>query len=494
MKQKTLIVIALILVITGSLSSAAIIFKLSTKEIGYNPGFPGAKVGINGVTFLGFNGMQGTNTFHAVSDRSTEPYLVSHQGTGCSYDKVYWGASSGPSGVNIIWDENLYIGNTAIDRQQLNIEVQRDIPLEDFNYQNWGEKITFENGTLIDNPTTGKIVQYWHLTSEKTSSTTTKYTLTKQEYMLVPGNFHITFWIPTGNDYSQHDSGWQEGTWSTIEVNFALYWHEWLNDLGPVLQNDQSPPAIPSNATSEQIGWTLRGGFPIAGWIQRYSMLINTPSGQTYDLFKWTTNDGQNFGSIGMNYDLVSNLKALVAFLPSLEGRNLDLYDTAPGTIPSISLNNLDGSQLDDKANAVSPSPEITATQYFTIGLDTFGTYAQSLGPFQGWRIYYPAVDFYIRVIFGVYGQHTYVWTEKTAEENKYPGWENRTVEITYTPGPLTGAFDFLYNPLFWLASLLTGSFILIVLLLIFAPSAFTIITTAIFGRKKSASSGRNKK
>jgi hypothetical protein len=485
MKQKELIVIALILVITGSLTSAAFMVKLWTTETGYNPGFPGAKVGINGITFLDFNGYEGAHTFHALSDRSTEPYLVYHKGLGQSYDKIYWGASSGPSGVNIIWDENSYVLNTAIDRQQLDVEVQRDIPLEDFNYQNWGEKITFENGTVISNPTTGKIVQYWHLGSEKISSTETKYILTKQEYMLVPGNFHITFWIPSGNDYSRHDSGWQEGTWSAIEVNFALYWHEWLNDLGPILQNDQSPPAIPPNATSEQIGWTLRGGFPIAGWIQRYSMLINTPSGQTYDLFKWTTNDGQNFGSIGMNYDLVSNLKALVQFIPSLEGRNLDLYDTSTGTIPSTSLTSLTGSQLDDQASAVSPSPEIAPTQYFTIALNEFGTYAKSLGLGAGWRIYYPAVDFYIRVIFGVYGSHSYVWTEKTADENKYPGWENRTVEYTYIPGPLTGAFDFLYNPLFWLASLLTGSFILLVLILIFAPSAFTIITAAIFGRKK---------
>jgi hypothetical protein len=479
-----LVLIAILAIFFISLPSLAII--LSGTEIGYNPGFPGAKVGIEGLTFGDLNGWQGTNVFHYVSNRATEPYLVFHQGTGYSYDKIYWGASSGTSGVNIIWDTNSFVGNVAIDRQQLDIEVQRDVPIEDFPYQNWGEKLSFLNGTIINDPNTGKIVQYWHLSSEKISATETRYNLTKQEYMLVPGNFHISFWIPPGNDYARHDSGWQEGTWSDIEVRFALYWHEWLNDLGPILQNDQVPPEIPANATAEQIGWTLRGGFPIAGWIQRYSMLINTPSGQTYDLFKWTTSDGQNFGSIGLDANLVSNLKALVQFIPSLEGRVLDLYDTPTETSPGLSLTNLEGSQIDNRANAVTPSPEITPTQYFTIALNELGTYAQSLGLFQGWRVYYPAVDFFIRVIFGVYGQHSYLWTEKTSEENQYPGWQNRTVETTYTPGPLTGLLAWFSNPfnLLWLFFILIIAVIVIVT--IFNPGLWASVAISL---KKSGGS-----
>lgn len=449
----TFLVLLLITVLTlGTVTAAFSYFHYLSTESGYNPGFPGAKVGIYGVKPVNWGSdWQGNNLFSAIG--SVGSSILYHKGAGDSYDKVYWGASPGPSGVNLIWDTQPLVAvlpSGGISERQLNVEVQRDIPLSAFFN---GETLTFANGTAITDPNMGKLIQYWHLSSTVTG-TQTHFNLTKQEYLLVPGNFNVSFWMPPSNYNTQTESGWQEGTWHSINFVFALYWHEWLNDLGPV--TDPAPPNIPLNASDvNAVGWSLRGGFPIAGWIQRYQMLIQGPNGQYYDLFKWTTSDGNNLGSNYADPNLVSNLKALVDFLPSLPGRPLDLYNdpalAASGASPDTRLQQLNGTAIDGRANAVTPSPEITPTQYFTISLNTFGTYPQSLGFLQGWRIYYPCVTFQLRVIFGVYGSHSYLWTENTAQSNGYPGWQGRTVETTYTAGPLTGLLDWLALNWGWL-------------------------------------------
>lgn len=60
-------------------------------------------------------------------------------------------------------------------------------------------------------------------------------------------------------------------------------------------------------------------------------------------------------------------------------------------------------------ASAISPSPNIIADQYIAITATSFGTTTAGGGLGGGRTVYYPTIDFYIRVIFGVYGTHSYL-------------------------------------------------------------------------------------
>jgi hypothetical protein len=155
-------------------------------------------------------------------------------------------------------------------------------------------------------------------------------------------------------------------------------------------------------------------------------------------------------------------------------------------------------------ANSISglPDPRFAQTVYFPLTLVNFGALKREggWGPWAWDKEYYPTAYMRIRSLYAIYGEWIYAWTQEEADKQGYT-WENNTSIITgsqstwdkFLGGVGAGLGALFSNPLFWLASLLTGSFILIVLMLIFAPAAFTIITSAIFGRKKGSVSSRRK-
>lgn len=154
-----------------------------------NPGFPGAIASCYGVNFKDFGSdWTGINTIHAVND--SESTLVSHSGLASS-DRVYWGAGSGPGAMTIVHDSTA-LGTLAGKENQIATEIQSNIPLAAFNYQN-STPLTLTNVAAWDQ---GEVLQYWNVQASTpinqtltngTIISSVTYTATSQSLLLIPG-------------------------------------------------------------------------------------------------------------------------------------------------------------------------------------------------------------------------------------------------------------------------------------------------------------------
>jgi hypothetical protein len=347
---------------------------------------------------------------------------------------------------------------TTIQENQIATEIETDIQLQDFNYQNSTALPTLQNTT---NPTQAVYLQYWHTSQTTNPNGSITYTVTKQDVLLVPGDFHLTIWIPPSKDHNNEVSGWEEGTWSNLELWYTLYWYDWLNALAPYVQSDPNPPAIPANATNRQALFSYRGGVPISAWIQGYYAPIQTDTGQIWDMLsaqqaKSGLGSTKTYAGAQLPADVYQTFVGEMknGLTPSLTGRYIDLY-----TEPSDQFQYVDLAPSNPTSAAISAIPDAQTQlpqEYFKIGVLGLGTIPKVSGGLLGtgvgatYTVYYPAVNYLIRVIMGVYGQHTYVWTTSTAQQVGYPGWQNRTVTIAVTPGIVLPSFSWpqLFSPL----------------------------------------------
>jgi hypothetical protein len=465
-------------------------FGLSLLNI-VNPGFPGAMANCYGVNFKDFGSdWSGTNTIHAVS--SAESTLASHTGyflgLQTSQDRVYWGAGSGPSSMTVEhWHGELAEPDKE---QQLATEVQTNIPLADFNYQN-STPLVFSNASTWDQ---GELLQYWNVQSNTVNTTlangtklmTTTCNATSQDLLLVPGNFYLSVYIPSSNHDADSMSGWQEGTWNQVDFWYVIYWYEWLNAYGPVVQQNEVAPPIPANALNRQDQFNLRGGFPIQGWIQGYSSPIQTKTGTVVDPYQWKDQNGDSYGASQFSGSTLQNLMSQMQLSPSLTGRPVTLY-TQPSDQYTLPTYNLPSGPLDSNTTAqgLINSPDfqtVLPAEYFKIGVNTLGTYSEG-NAYSGWTVYYPTVDYLLRFIFGVYGTHTYIWTVSTALSQGYNAtanyqappaqWENRTDIIATKGGAIQGFTDWFNNPL---NDMLFIAVVIIIVVLIINPTALVSI------------------
>jgi hypothetical protein len=463
-----------------------------------NPGFPGAMTACYGVNFKDFGtDWSGTNTIHLVNNSETT--LVSHTGYvlgfQTSQDRVYWGAGTGPASMTV---EHWHGEFTEPDKeQQLSTEVQTNIPLADFNYQN-STPLQFSNASTWDQ---GQLLQYWNTQANTVNTTlsngtiimSTTYNETSQSLLLIPGNFHLDVYIPSSNHDADTMSGWQEGTWNQVDFWYTVYWYEWLNAYGPVLQQNEKAPPIPANALNRQDKFNLVGGFPIQGWIQGLVSPYPTSSGTINDAFSATPAKGGSTGT-PIPASTVQNLKAQMQMQPGLTGQPVTLY-TQPSDQYVLPTYTLPSGPLDSNTTAqgLLKSPDfqtVLPAEYFKIGVQTLGTYSEG-NAIQGWTVYYPTVDYLLRFIFGVYGVHTYIWTVSTAISQGYNAtqnyqvppaqWEDRTT-ITATKGGALQMFtDWFSNPL----NALQFYFMVIVVVLILVTVLNPGVWSNVLGRRK---------
>lgn len=449
-----------------------------------NPGFPGAEASCYGATYLpafanshaytaGWNGL---GIIHPVG--ANEPSLANQSGGSGPFGwfsesyQEQWGAGSGPASMTIQESSSDTSQYAGLNVHQLSTEVQTQIPLANFNYQN-STPLQISNALPWDQ---GELLQYWNAQASATTSVklsngtvvnSTTYTATSNSLLLIPGNFYITLSIPPSQDNAVTNSHWQEGTWSNINLWYVIYWYEWLNAYGNVLKNGEVPPTIPANSLNRQDQFNIRGGFPLAGWIQGYEVPVQTSTGSFVDLYEFLTNGGKTYA--GSQID--PNVVAKINLDPSLTGRQVTLY-TQPSESYSLPLWTLPSGSIDQDPNfassqGLSQSPDfqtVLPAEYFKIGLKSFGTYSKG-DPLGGYTVYYPTVSYLMRFIFAVYGVHTFTWTVQTAQNLGYNAtqnyqvppatWENRTTIITTTPGLASGLLDWFNNPWndlqFWL-------------------------------------------
>ncbi len=460
-----------------------------------NPGFEGAKIQFYGVNFKDFGSdWTGTHTIHVAGN--AEPSLVSHNDI-TSWDNIYWG-SNGASDATVVHDfSSNVLGLTTATRTQLETRVESNIPLASFNYQtstplNISGVADWDKGLLLQYWTVRPIGEYNQTLTNGTILNTVTYNSTSEDMLLIPGNFHLEIKIPSGQTNAGTGSGWQEGSWSSVDFWYVLYWYQWLNSFGNVTSAAEVPPQIPSYAVNNRdLQFQLRGGLPIAGWIAGYQVPIPTASGTTLDAVTYKNKDGldDQYSS-----SVISQIGGSVSMSPSLQGSTVDLYTQASDQYKLPAW----GTTGNVTAYANLQSPDIQTlipTEYFKISVNNIGTVAQGLGFANagGWNVYYPTVNYLMRFIFGVYGTHTYVWDVQTALQQGYNAtqnyppvptqWHNSTVVGVNVPGwGSTFNLDWFKNPFNQIWVLLI---ILVILVIFIGPSINAFVLTATGRRKK---------
>jgi hypothetical protein len=422
-----------------------------------NPGVEGAKSGCWGVNILNsqYHPQAGFNTIHFVG--ANENPIAYSGATGWSLtggpsqlgEAYVWGPGTGVSQMTVQhFKKQYYASGTTIQENQISTDVESNIQLQDFNYVK--NSIPLNQSVTSSDPTQVRYLQYWTLVPTNNPDGTITYNYTTKDILLVPGDFHLEVFIPPSTDYANTGSGWEEGTWSNINLWYTLYWYDWLNSLGQVgardyLSNQFIPPDIPANALNRTQLFNYRGGYPISAWIQDYYMLFQSKTGQVYDMLKVNVASSNDHSSTAYSAypgtdseipsDVYGTLVGMVTngFQPSLRGHYLDLYTQPNETFNYVNLAPSNATDVGTSRAAFLDAETQPPQQYFKIGVLGFGTVWRATGWFGSgpFKVYYPSVNYLVRVIMGVYGSHTLVWTTSTASSLGYTGWQDRTVVIT---------------------------------------------------------------
>jgi len=445
------------------------------------PGFEGAKCELVGAVQMGWPDWNGYNTYGPFNRGA---YIADHEAAGSS-DQVYW-ANSDPFNALIVWDHR---GLNYLDRIQMLVETQQQVKLE--NLDRMGDPLDW-NGTEYFNT-----VQYQPNSErelgKKVEGEETRYTLTKKTILLVPAEIHISISIPPANDHAgAHSSGWQEGEWPNLELWFKLDFTVWNTLTKPyagsdVLPEDRTDGILTSFGESPMTEYGIqkalyeqKGGFPIAGWVQGYLENVGPDWPEDYDDEIWNViKSDYSHPTYKLTEKTKAVLDAKTNTIPSLIGRSIALFSSANDPSETYTGNYVGFQTILEQARVYSLVPS-QVPAYFPITVQTLGTHVEGMWP-GPWDIYYPAVNYRIRVIYAVYGTFTYLWTVKTSEDLGYPGWETRQYEWVQTQDPF-GWLKGILNPWNLIFSFLFMGLIVIAILAIFAPSVL-IMVTKILGR-----------
>ena len=228
---------------------------------------------------------------------------------------------------------------------------------------------------------------------------------------------------------------------------------EWIQ-----AQLDKDPP---ENATLS--AYNFRGGFPIWGWIGEWDPLV------WYDEEEREDQPSQN---------ALDNVR----ISPSLEGRELTLYTT-----PSYQYH-LDLEAQGDVADPETlqdilvgdipalPDPDFATTVYTPIYIEKFYPYFEEggWGPWYSLSQWYPTTYMRVRMLYALYGEFVYLWTQEEAEEQEYE-WEERYSQYKYEEGPwlalMSGVGSWFTSPFGILSMLLFGGLILMAILVVLNPT-----------------------
>jgi hypothetical protein len=426
-----------------------------------NPGFEGAKVTFYGAQFR-------DDKYHTdqALKRFPGPFEDAQISQG-DFHRLYWGNPGQPSTPSIRYEwKSAYF--KSWEGLTLNTEIESSIRLEDLDRN--GDPLNWAQGN--EDQQDVEVLQWWkwHNTTE---GTTSRMELTKQTVYLVPADFIIQLWIPPSQELTGgHASGWEEGSWNNIQLWFKLYWHNWeiaFNTAPDVTE----VPNIQADSFSSSLDY--KGGYPIVAWIGGYDVNKGTQANQ--DLWSSLWFNDKNDRTL---YD--ANAAAKVQLTPSLEGRYIDLWTALEDGEPAQAISSdiasttqrIIHNYAEDLKNA--PSKTIGSTQYFSLTVNEFGTYVwQDDFPFGGWHVLYPTAFYRVRMLYGVYGEFTYLWTQESAEDQGYTDetWEDREPTIVYTPNPWG---QLLTNPATWFIVGLIVLIIIGIILAIVAPTFYIVL------------------
>lgn len=236
-----------------------------------------------------------------------------------------------------------------------------------------------------------KVVEYQTIIYENATYKQAK----KQVIYLVPSDFRLDISTVPGSGLY---------TWENIKLWFVFDAVNWKNAYTKDPLDDPEPP-------TEFVvdSYQYKGAFPIIAWIGEYQD------------WKWIDEDGKVQTEPPSGGDKFSQLD------PSTGGRVIDLYTSPEQTYKlMLSADIVQNPDLLSEAvlNQIPglPDPAFSTTMYSYITLTSFGGYSQPT--FFGTHVthtdWYPAANYRIRVLYGVYGEYTYVWDKKTAGDVGY--------------------------------------------------------------------------
>jgi hypothetical protein len=467
-KNKLIVLVAVVLLIVygfgPSLSSLTMVPVV-------NPGFEGAKCDFYGAVFNdpSLTGSPGAGTIHVYQDAVYEQPLVSYSDNYGNREKIYWAVYDTPNNLKISWQHQTVgiVPGPLVDHPDLGIHVQSDIQLEDISRQ--GDPLHWNDSDVQ----AGRQIEYWTMKAVKTSETSEKvtysYVYTKQKCLITPAEFWIGFYVDPAQQNAQTGSGWREGEWHNVQLWFTLRWDTWNNAYQKVWANDNDPNvnrAYYPNGTvtsteppSEQFGT----GFPIAAFIKGWEKAgwdssswesgpVSNPN-EVYPVWLQTRGTSQTQYTPNDLANLKDALMAKASTSPGLVGDFLTLMD-APGSGFTYEAKETDFSDANLVNALKAPDTRMKSTMYFPVTVSDVGTYSEVTSAFLGiptsWRIYYPSVYYRVRILYGVIGNFTYLWTEDVAKSAlvNYPNETERVgTRVIQTQDVWGMSWSWLGNP-----------------------------------------------
>jgi len=461
-----------------------------------SPGFEGAKCWFYGADFRFNADWQGTYQLHRYQDAEDWLTRSTQAITGQWWDYITWTTVATPNDAAIGYEYATGIISNRKKYPDLGFHVESNIQLEDINRQ--GDPFHWNDSA----PMNGQRIEYWTKNTVK-EETDDKvyyhYTVEKESVIVAPAEFWVGFYLVPSQDMAGTGSGWREGEWQNIVVWFMLDWNTWDNAYkDPWLDDPQQnvfDTLYDGAVLNQERLWDYRGGFPITGWIQGWEKAGWTSSGEHQESPQWYETRGKesNTYTIEELAGLKDILMSKVQFAPSLVGQFISLYDS-PDAQFSYDLSETDFGAYNLIETLKSPSSEIKETMYFPINIQNFGTYADG-SIFSGWRVFYPTCYFRIRMLYGVYGNFTYLWTEELAKDPDvdYPDEPERHDTIVIdVPGAADWWDAFITNPWTWLSILSGLAFTFLIVLAIIAiavPGGYAAIM-GLIGRRRPIDKG----
>jgi hypothetical protein len=230
-----------------------------------------------------------------------------------------------------------------------------------------------------------------------------------------------------------------------------------------------------------------KGGFPIAGWVQGYLANVGPNYPQDYDAEIWGKYRWNNPTHM-MTEASYAALQGKTQTLPSLNGRALTLFNNPVDPLSQYTGSVQGFEQILNQAKVYPWAGGAVTPAYFPITIQTLGTVTEG-SQWNGWDLYYPAVNYRFRIIYAVYGTFTYLWTVKTAEDNGYPGWETRTYQWVHQEGGLEWLTGLFSNPLFMFLMVALIIIVVLIVLSIFAPGLLMLINNLFYRGAESVKS-----
>jgi len=451
-----------------------------------NPSFEGAKCFFYGSDFRFNSDWQGTYQIHRYQD--AEPWLV--KGTASTYwDTISWVGSATPNDANIGWKHEIALSGTKA-YPDLGIHVESNIQLSDVNRQ--GDPI----GWNISDPSSGRRIEYWSKTAtleETADKVIYHWSLNKESFIVVPAEFWVGFYLVPAQTDAGTRSGWREGEWQQITCWFMLDWATWDNAYRDSWLDDPQlnvfDSAYNGSVLNQQKTDEYRGGFPITAWIQGWEKAGYTSTGPGEDPI-WLEARGDGKGTFtsdqfSSNPTLKDALMSKVQFAPSLVGSFLSLYNE-PSAQFGYDAQTYQGGYQNDNAYlgyVKTPDTRMKKVMYFPINILNFGTHSTGYElPWSAGTLYYPSCYFRVRILYGVYGTFTYLWTEELAKDPtvNYPDEiERHGTYVINTPGIgnwFSGLTDWLSNPFNQMWVLFFSVLIVVAIVSIASPGLWTVL------------------